>query len=65
MDGFVLDRALMSASEQERLMLGKALSSATGDSAALFRKLGALFRAPDWLSDWLRSIRRRRDTRLR
>ena len=53
MDGFVLDRALMSASEQERLMLAvKALSSATGDSAALLQKLGALFRAPeaDWLS---------------
>ena len=53
MDGFVLDRALMSAAEQERLMLAvRALSSATGDSGELLQKLGALFRAPgaDWLS---------------
>ena len=35
MDGYVLDRALMSASEQERLMLAvKALASATGSSPA-------------------------------
>ena len=47
MDGFVLDRALMSAAEQERLMLAvRALSSATGDSGELLQKLGALFRAP-------------------
>ena len=53
MDGFVLDRALMSTAEQERLMLAvKALASATGDSRDLLQKLGALFHAPeaDWLS---------------
>ena len=53
MDGYVLDRALMSASEQERLMLAvKALGNAAGDSGELLQKLGALFRTPeaDWLS---------------
>ena len=53
MDGYVLDRALMSASEQECLMLAvKALGNAAGDSGELLQKLGALFRTPeaDWLS---------------
>lgn len=44
MDGYVLDRALWSASEQERLMLAvKALGNAAGDSGELLQKLGALF----------------------
>lgn len=53
MEGFVMDRALMSTAEQERLMLAvKALARATGDSGELLQKLGALFHAPqaDWLS---------------
>ena len=53
MDGYVLDRALMSASEQERLMLAvKALASATGSVGALLQKRGALLQAPPthWLS---------------
>ena len=53
MDGYVLDRTLMSAPEQERLMLAvKALGNAAGDSGELLQKLGALFRTPeaDWLS---------------
>ena len=53
MDGFVLDRTLMSPDEQERLLLAvKALASATGSSGELLQKLGALFHAPatDWLS---------------
>lgn len=44
MDGFVLDRTLMSPDEQERLLLAvKALASATGSSGELLQKLGALF----------------------
>ena len=54
MDGFVLDRTLMSPDEQERLLLAvKALASAlTASSGELLQKLGALFHAPatDWLS---------------
>lgn len=53
MDGFVLDRTLMSPDEQERLLLAvKALGNAAGDSGELLQKLGALFRTPeaDWLS---------------
>ena len=40
MDGYVLDRTLMSAPEQERLMLAvKALGNAAGDSGELLQKL--------------------------
>lgn len=53
MDGYVIDRAVMSPEERERLLLCvQACASAAGeDGARLVQKLGALFQtgAPDWL----------------
>lgn len=54
MDGYALDRMLMSREERERLLLSvQACGPAMGeDSAQLAQKLGALFQTslPDWLS---------------
>lgn len=69
MDGYALDRMLMSPEERERLLLSvRACASAAGeDSEPLVQKLGALFQteAPDWLNvDLSRWGQHKRDGRF-